>query len=95
MKILTAHDLKTGEVVYWSAAGTWTPCLAESVLMDDEAAAAALEAAEAAETVVVHVYLVPMDSPGAPVARERMRELLRARGPSTHPHFGKQAEQGA
>ena len=95
MKILTAHDLKTGEVVYWTATGTWTRRLADSVLLDDWAAACALRAAEAAETVVVHAYLVPMDSPGAPVARERVRELLRARGPSTHPQFGKQAEQNA
>jgi hypothetical protein len=93
MKILTAHDLKTGEVVYWSERGTWTLRLGESVLMDDGTAQAALKAAEAAETVVVHAYLVPMDSPGAPVARERVREILRAQGPSTHPNLGKQAER--
>ena len=91
MKIVTAHDLKTGEVVYWTGEG-WDGAIAAAALLDDGAAGDALKAAEASETRVVHPYLVPMDGAGSPVARERLRELLRARGPSVHMHFGKQAE---
>ncbi|NWG54383.1 MAG: DUF2849 domain-containing protein [Hydrogenophilaceae bacterium] len=89
MKMLTAHDLKTGAVVYWSGDGRWTPRIADAALLEDAAAAEALKAAEAAETVIVHPYLVPMDQPAAPIARERVRELIRARGPSTHPEFAR------
>jgi len=87
MKMLTAHDLKTGEVVYWSADGRWTTRIAESALMDDAAATDAQAAAAGRETVVVNPYLVPMDSPSTPVARERVREIIRAKGPTVHPQF--------
>lgn len=90
MKMLTAHDLHSGEVVYWTAGGTWSAHIADSALLDDTAAAAALKAAEGAETIVVHPYLVPMDSPATPIARERVREIIRARGPSTHPEFARE-----
>ncbi|MBI1187052.1 MAG: DUF2849 domain-containing protein [Alphaproteobacteria bacterium] len=89
MKMLTAHDLKTGEVVYWSARGEWTPRLADSALLEDAAADDALKAAQGRETIVVNPYLVPMDQPATPVARERVRELIRARGPTTHPAFAR------
>lgn len=95
MKILTAHELKTGEVIYWSNDGAWSASIADAALMENGTADAALRRAEAAETIVVHSYLVPMDGPGSPVARERVREIIRAQGPTVHPHFGKQAERGA
>lgn len=87
MKILTAHDLRSGEVVYWTANESWSPRIADSVLLEDEPAARLLKSAEASETIVVHPYLVPMDSAITPIARERVRELIRARGPTTHPEF--------
>lgn len=89
MKMLTAHDLKSGEVIYWSVSGQWTTQIADSALLDDAAAADALRAAEASETTVIHPYLVPMDQPSTPIARERVRELIRARGPTTHPEFAR------
>jgi hypothetical protein len=94
MMILTAHDLLSGEVVYWSADGTWVEGLRDAARLEDAAAKAALAAAEAAHTTVVHAYLVPVDAAGAPIARERVRETIRARGPTTHPAFGKQAAKG-
>jgi hypothetical protein len=89
--ILTAHDLRSGEVVYWSAGGRWVERLRDAARLDDEKAKAALAQAEAAFTTVVHAYLVPADAAGAPIARERVRETIRARGPSAHPALGKQA----
>jgi hypothetical protein len=91
VRILTAHDLLSGEVVYWSADGRWAESLSEAARLDDAAASAALAEAEAAYTAVVHAYLVPTDSAGAPVAREKIRETIRAKGPSTDRSLGKQA----
>ncbi|MBL8552515.1 MAG: DUF2849 domain-containing protein [Hyphomonadaceae bacterium] len=95
MMILTAHDLKSGEVVYWSADGQWVPALRDAVRLEDEPAKAQLKLAEASETVVVHPYLVPIDANGAPIPREKVREGIRAKGPTIHPAFGKQAEGDA
>jgi hypothetical protein len=92
MMILTAHDLLSGEVVYWSADGTWAARLRDALRMEDDKAKAALADAEAAYTTVVHAYLVPVDADGAPIRREEVRETIRAKGPTTHPNLGKQAE---
>lgn len=91
MKALTASDLRSGDVVYWTKEAAWSRSIKDAVLMDDEAAAAALAGAKKQETVVVGAYLIGMEGPGVPAAREAMRENIRARGPTTHPYLGKQA----
>ncbi|MGE0830425.1 MAG: DUF2849 domain-containing protein [Hyphomonadaceae bacterium] len=91
MKLLTAHDLLTGEVVYLTANGKWATAIADARLMEDADADAALKAAQASETVVVNPYLVAMDGKAAPIARERVREDMRAKGPSVHPGFQRDA----
>lgn len=91
MKALTAHDVRTGAVVYLTASGAWSTRASEAAHFTGGDEEAALKRAEAAETVVTHAYLVPLDAAGAPVARERVRETIRARGPTIHPQFAKHA----
>jgi hypothetical protein len=93
--ILTAHDLLSGAVVYRSVDGRWAESLREAARFDEAAAKQALAEAEAAFTSVVHPYLIPTDAAGAPISREKVRETIRANGPTIHPHFGKQAETQA
>ncbi|MET0182499.1 MAG: DUF2849 domain-containing protein [Caulobacterales bacterium] len=90
MKALTASDLRTGDVVYWTATAAWSRDINEAALMDDDACAEALASAKKQETQVVGAYLIGMEARGVPVAREAMRENIRARGPTIHPQFGKQ-----
>lgn len=90
MKMLTASDLRVGEVVYWTGAA-WSRAIGDGLLMEDDAAEAALAAAKKSDTQVVGAYLVVMEKQGTPSHREAMRENIRARGPSTEPHVGKQA----
>ncbi len=93
MKALTASDLKTGDVVYWTKDAQWSRDIKDALLMDDEFAAGALANAKKAETIIVGAYLIAMDGPGVPAAREAVRENIRARGPTVRLDLGKQAAQ--
>lgn len=93
--VLSANDLLEGDVVFL-AAGGWTRDPAEARVAHDAETAGAMEAEAAAAfraNRVVDPYLVPVaiDASGHAVARH-FRELIRQRGPTTHPAFGKAAE---
>jgi hypothetical protein len=94
MKIVTAHDLQTGEVVYWTPAGGWTKRIEEAAPISDELADDALAIARSQPTIVTNAYLVGIEAPGRPAAREFLRETIRAQGPSVRRDLGKQAEGG-
>lgn len=81
MKLITANRLIDGVVVYRTAAGGWSPLLAEAARYDAAQAPAALAAAALDVLAVVNPYLVALD--GADFnRRERVRERIRAEGPS-------------
>jgi hypothetical protein len=93
--VLSANNLLVGDVVFLSADG-WTRDPAKAAVGADPETAAAMEARAAADVkanLVVDAYLVPVtiDAAGMPVARH-FRELIRQKGPSIHPDYGKQAE---
>jgi hypothetical protein len=95
--VLSANDLLAGDVVFLTASG-WTRNPAEAEVAQDIDAAAFLEmraGADVRANRIVDPYLVPVviDAGGMPVARH-FRELIRQKGPSTHPDFGKQATFG-
>lgn len=89
MKLITAHDLITGEVVYLAEGGAWRPDLKSAAAFADDDAAIKMKAAD--PTRVTNVYLISAEGPGAPAARERLRELIRASGPTVRRDLGKQA----
>ena len=93
MKIVTGHDLRTGEVLYLTSAYAWSTRIEDGAVFSDDDSDAALERAKSAPTSVTNVYLVEADGPGAPSARVRLRETIRARGPTVRPDLGKQAER--
>ncbi len=76
MKALTANDLPTGEVIFWSH-GRWVEHFGEAEVFDGDLADAALADAEAQPTVAVAPYLIDLqDGPEGPVPvsyRERLR----------------------
>lgn len=95
--VLSANDLREGDVVFL-AAGGWTRDPARAAIARDVGAASRLEARAAVdlkENRIVDPYLVPVavDGTGMPVARH-FRELIRQKGPTVHPEFGKAAEFG-
>ncbi|MEK9753350.1 MAG: DUF2849 domain-containing protein [Rhodospirillaceae bacterium] len=86
---ITANDLRNGLVVYLSEAGDWTETLADARLV----AAAGVEAAlgdaghAAAAGRIVGAYEIAVERSGEGVRPLRLRERIRAFGPSTHADF--------
>ena len=95
IKVLTANNLLSGEVVYLTDDGAWSPHISQAAVVETPEAIAALEAAGAAgerERIVVASYLVDVErGPDGPVP-VRVRELMRTLGPSVRTDLGKQAE---
>ncbi len=91
-KIVTASDLRAGDVIYLTADDQWTRDHAKAELIDDEAhAQMRLLFAAAQKLRVVGAYLA--DAKAGPNGPEpiHFREVFRTKGPSNYPH-GKQAD---
>ncbi len=91
-KIVTANDLRLGDVVYLAPSGAWSRAHSDAALFTDAAAAdAALARASAQTNSVVGAYLA--DAKAGPHGPEpvHFREIFRTRGPSNYAH-GKQVD---
>lgn len=85
MEIITANSLEHGLVVFQTARG-WTPDVNQAEVLDDkEAVAAALEraGADAAKNIIVEPYAIQVARDGAGLVPTRLRERIRAEGPTT------------
>ena len=94
-KVVTANDLRLGDVVYLTADDRWTRLHHEAELIEDEAhAQLRLIHAAAQRLVIVGAYLA--DAKAGPNGPEpvHFREAFRTRGPSNYAH-GKQADFAA
>ncbi len=93
LRIVSANDLLKGDVIYLAQDGGWTRRLAAAALARTEAEAATLlERAEAQPHRAVGPFLADVALDGAEPRPLHRRELFRARGPSTRPDLGRQAE---
>jgi hypothetical protein len=91
-QVVTANDLFTGEAVWRTQTGDWSPRLSEAEIhAEPELADAALAAASAEGARVVGAYLAGVESGSDGPRPAHFREAFRTRGPSNYPH-GKQAE---
>jgi Protein of unknown function (DUF2849) len=93
MKVLTANRLTDGEAVWYSAAGTWSLTIEGSEIAHDKAAEERLEAIGKAAFLnneVVDVSLIDVVVDGA-IRPVRLRERIRAAGPTNRTDLGKQA----
>ncbi|MBT9382468.1 DUF2849 domain-containing protein [Pseudooceanicola sp. CBS1P-1] len=91
-KVVTANALLEGDVVYFTAADTWTRQLAEAELLHDaETAEARLAVAAQQQDQIVGAYLTDMKDGDAGPEPTHFREEFRRTGPSNYFH-GKQAE---
>ncbi|MHC5654706.1 DUF2849 domain-containing protein [Stappia sp. ICDLI1TA098] len=97
MKALTANRLIDGEVVWLGRSGSWVETLDLCRLLettDAEADAEAFAARAVAEREVVEPYLIDLarkeDGSLSPV---RLRERIRATGPTSRRDLGKQARR--
>jgi Protein of unknown function (DUF2849) len=91
-KVVTANDLRAGDVIYLTADDQWSRDHAQAELIEDEAhAQMRLLFASAQKLAVVGAYLA--DAKPGPNGPEpiHFREVFRTKGPSNYPH-GKQAD---
>lgn len=94
MKILTANRLSDGEAVWLAPDGSWAVGIQAAEVAEDANAEARLEAAgkrSLANNEVVDVNLIDVKRVGGAIRPNRLREQIRADGPSTHLHLGKRA----
>lgn len=92
MKVLTANRLRDGESVWWSADGRWAATIAGAETVADKAGEARLEAVGQAgikDNLVVDVNLIDVELEDGVLRPTRLRERIRAKGPTTHPEFNK------
>lgn len=93
-QVLTANRLIDGEVVYLAADGAWVETLSDAAILtakaDNEAALARGAHAEENQQVV-HAYLFDIVTAGSGPKPVKMREIIRAAGPSVRTDLGKQA----
>jgi len=89
-KVITANDLRAGDVVYLTHTDQWSRDLAQAdILYDDPSAQARLQLASQHSSLIVGAYLVDVDpGPTGPKPRH-LREEFRRKGPSNYFH-GKQ-----
>jgi len=91
-KVVTANDLRIGDVVYLTADNRWSRLHAEAELIaDEDHANARLAHAAAQRLAIVGAYLA--DAKSGPNGPEpiHFREAFRTRGPSNYAH-GKQVD---
>jgi len=92
-QVLTANRLAAGEVVYWEGAKGWVGQLEEAQILADSEAEAVLK--NAAEWVqrreVVAPYLFDVRLQNGRVIPVKVREAIRAAGPTVRRDLGKQA----
>lgn len=94
MKVLTANRLTDGEAV-WYAAGRWAESIVGADVAADKASEANLEAIGAkayADNQVVDVNLIDVDIIDGEIKPLRLREVIRAAGPTNRTDLGKQAD---
>ena len=84
-KVLTANRLSDGISVWYDADGNWSESLQDAVVAHDKETADALEAKGKqayAENRVVDVNVIDVEQVGGVLRPLRMRERIRAEGPS-------------
>lgn len=97
VKILTANRLVDGEAVWLAGDGTWVENIQLSELAPDAETESRLDLAGKAALAankVVDVNLIDVVVADGTIRPTRLREQIRANGPTTHVQFGKGARFG-
>ncbi|TYC51485.1 DUF2849 domain-containing protein [Rhodobacterales bacterium] len=95
MKVITANRLLNGDVVWLGKDDAWVERITLARTFDGkEEVAEGLAIGQKAEAdqKVVGVYDMDVTVEDGVILPVRLRERIRATGPTTHPQFGKQAQ---
>ncbi len=94
-KVLTANRLTDGIAVWLGANGQWLDHIDDALIARHAEAVAALEAAGQAafhDNRVLDVAVIDVEEVDGEIYPVRLRERIRAAGPTFRPDLGKQAE---
>ncbi len=95
-QLITASRLHDGAVVFLGDDGAWVERLDQAMLLDDKDAVAhgLAQGSEAeAMNLVVDVYAIDVSKKSGGVVPLKLREAIRARGPTIHPEMAKPGSQ--
>ncbi|MFP6757927.1 MAG: DUF2849 domain-containing protein [Alphaproteobacteria bacterium] len=84
-KIMTANRLRDGLVVYLGEHQSWTPAIAGSMPAQDDDGYQALQTiadTAVANGKVIEAYLIDVEVAGGEIRPARLREAIRATGPT-------------
>lgn len=90
-KVITAWLSTSGRSVYLTKDRNWSEDLSDAEVMTGASANDVLAWAAKDQTRVADPYFMQVTPDGKVAGRETLRETIRAKGPTTHLHFGKQA----
>jgi Protein of unknown function (DUF2849) len=90
-KVITAWLSTSGRSVYLTKDRNWSEDLADAEVLTGVGANDILAWASKDQTRVADPYFMQVSPDGKVAGRETLRETIRARGPTNHPMFGKQA----
>lgn len=94
MKVLTANRLIDGEAIWYSADKGWQETLAGAEVVSDKAGEERLDAigkAAFAGNFALDVDLIDVQFVDGAIVPQRLRERIRAAGPTNRLDLGKQA----
>ena len=97
LQVVTANRIGDGTVVYLTRVGGWSERITDGeVSRSDEERDTLMAIAQATAEIpeVVEPYVIDVVEEAGVVRPVRYREAIRARGPTIHPAFGQQAEEG-
>jgi hypothetical protein len=90
-KVITGWDSRSGRVVYLTKGRDWSEELADAEVMTGATAVDVLAWASKDQVRATDPYFMQVTPDGKVAGRETIRETIRAKGPTNHPMFGKQA----
>lgn len=95
-QVITANRLRDGIVVFVAPENRWVERLADAAVFTSvDASAAALQSAQkdVSSNAVLDIYAIDVLERGGVVRPAKLREAIRAQGPTVHPEHGKMAGQ--
>jgi hypothetical protein len=98
MKILTANRLTDGEAVWYAGNDVWAETIDQAELVNDKAEEERLDRIgkrAAQNNLVVDLAIIDVQLVDGRIVPNRLREQIRASGPTNRPDLGKQARPQA
>lgn len=89
LKTITASRVRDGAVVWRTAGGGWSPDVSDAAVLEQTADALEAAKADLASRLVSDVYEIDIEEGPAGPVPVRLRERIRATGPTVRPDLAR------